>query len=104
MPKPETNLDDKKVLATLNQILELELAGVVRYMHYSFMIFGHQRIPITAWLRKQADESLAHSVLAGEHITRSGATLRCASASCSRRTSTRSTRSSTRPTRTRRRA
>jgi len=72
MPKTESSPDDKKILATLNQILELELAGVVRYMHYSFMIFGHQRIPITAWLRKQADESLAHSVLAGEHITSLG--------------------------------
>src|SRR4051794_14075909 len=42
----------KKILASLDQILELELAGVVRYMHYSFMIFGHNRIPIVAWLRE----------------------------------------------------
>ena len=35
----------KKVIESLNRILELELAGVVRYMHYSFMIFGHNRIP-----------------------------------------------------------
>jgi bacterioferritin len=57
------------VVATLNRILELELAGVVRYLHYSFMIFGHNRIPITSWLRAQADESRAHAVEAGEHIT-----------------------------------
>ena len=42
---------DAAVIVTLNQILELELAGVVRYMHYSFMIFGHSRIPIVSWLR-----------------------------------------------------
>ena len=62
----------KKVVDILNRILELELAGVVRYMHYSFMIFGHSRIPIVAWLRDQANESLAHAVLAGEHITSLG--------------------------------
>ncbi|HEU4781526.1 MAG TPA: ferritin-like domain-containing protein [Steroidobacteraceae bacterium] len=62
----------KQVLASLNRILELELAGVVRYMHYSFMIFGHNRIPIVAWLRDQSNESNAHAVLAGEHITAFG--------------------------------
>ena len=62
----------KKVHDSLNHILELELAGVVRYMHYSFMIFGHNRIPIVAWLRDQATESNAHAVLAGELITAHG--------------------------------
>ena len=61
-----------KVVDTLNRILELELAGLVRYLHYSFMIFGHNRIPIVAWLRGQADESQAHAVQAGEHITNLG--------------------------------
>lgn len=65
-------IDNNEVVAVLNRILELELAGVVRYMHYSFMIFGHNRIPITAWLRGQANESLAHAVLAGEHVTTFG--------------------------------
>jgi bacterioferritin len=61
-----------KVVETLNHILELELAGLVRYLHYSFMIFGHNRIPIVAWLRGQADESQAHAIQAGEHITNLG--------------------------------
>ncbi|HUI60472.1 MAG TPA: ferritin-like domain-containing protein [Steroidobacteraceae bacterium] len=64
--------DSEKVLVTLNRILELELAGLVRYLHYSFMIFGHNRIPIVSWLRSQADESQAHAVEAGEHITHLG--------------------------------
>lgn len=62
----------KQVIDALNHILELELAGVVRYMHYSFMIFGHNRIPIVAWLRDQANESQAHAAQAGEHITTFG--------------------------------
>jgi bacterioferritin len=62
----------QKIVDILNRILELELAGVVRYTHYSFMIFGHSRIPIVSWLRGQASESQAHAVLAGEHITSLG--------------------------------
>ena len=71
----DSELDPKlaqTVIDSLNHILELELAGVVRYMHYSFMIFGHNRIPIVAWLREQATESNAHAALAGEHITACG--------------------------------
>ena len=71
----DSELDPKlagKVIDSLNHILELELAGVVRYMHYSFMIFGHNRIPIVGWLREQSTESNAHAVLAGEHITALG--------------------------------
>ncbi len=64
--------DTAEVVEILNRILELELAGLVRYLHYSFMIFGHNRIPIVAWLRSQADESQAHAVQAGEHITNLG--------------------------------
>jgi len=62
-------VDTKAVIAILNRILEQELAGVVRYTHYSFMVFGHGRIPIVSWLRAQADESLLHAQSAGEMIT-----------------------------------
>jgi bacterioferritin len=73
MTAAQPNKEDTEVVVrTLNQILELELAGLVRYLHYSFMIFGHNRIPIVAWLRSQAEEAQAHSVLAGEHITSLG--------------------------------
>lgn len=61
--------DKDQVLGLLNRILEQELAGVVRYTHYSFLVFGHSRIPIVSWLRSQADESLLHAQQAGEMIT-----------------------------------
>jgi bacterioferritin len=64
--------DSARIIDTLKRILELELAGLVRYLHYSFMVFGHNRIPIVAWLRSQAVEAQAHAVLAGEHITSLG--------------------------------
>ncbi len=60
------------MLATLNELLEMELAGVVRYTHYSLMVFGHTRIPIIKWLRDQGRESLGHAEQIGELITSMG--------------------------------
>jgi len=62
-------MDKKPIVEKLNQILEMELAGVVRYTHYSLMVFGYNRIPIVSWLRGQAQESLLHAQSAGERIT-----------------------------------
>src|SRR5436190_10953792 len=62
-----------KVVEILNRILEAELAGVVRYTHYSFLVFGFGRIPIVSWLRDQAAESLAHAEQVGDWITTLGA-------------------------------
>jgi bacterioferritin len=64
-----SEIDKEKVVEVLNRILESELAGVIRYTHYSFMVFGFGRIPIVEWLRQQADESLVHAQQAGEWIT-----------------------------------
>ena len=63
----------KKVIDTLNKILEMELAGAIHYTHYSFMVYGYNRIPIVSWLATQADESLAHAREAGELVTQLGA-------------------------------
>ena len=65
-------MDKDKVIKTLNGILELELAGVVRYTHYSMMVFGHARIPIMSWMSAQADEGLVHARRAGDLVTSLG--------------------------------
>ena len=65
-------MDKTKVLNCLNKILELELAGVVRYTHYAFMVQGPYRLSVVNWLREQAKESLTHAELVGEHITSLG--------------------------------
>jgi Predicted membrane protein (DUF2127) len=44
----------------LDRILQMELAGVIYYTHYSFMIYGHARIPITSWLRENATPQKAN--------------------------------------------
>ncbi len=67
------NINQDQVVAVMNRILEEEFAGVVRYTHYSFLVFGFGRIPIVSWLREQADESLLHAQQAGEWITTLGA-------------------------------
>jgi bacterioferritin len=67
------DLDKDRVVATLNRLLEAELAGVVHYTHYSFLVFGYGRIPIVGWLRTQADEALIHAQQVGEWITTLGA-------------------------------
>lgn len=72
MPAARDSIDTKKVVDTLNTILETELAGIVRYMHYSLMIFGHSRIPIVQWMRAQATEGMTHATQAGEIITSLG--------------------------------
>jgi len=61
-------LDTKKACAILNEIMEYELAGVVRYTHSAMMITGQYRIPIVAFLKEQASESLLHAQGAGELI------------------------------------
>jgi bacterioferritin len=65
-------LDNAKIAKLLNRILEEELAGVVRYTHYSFMIFGYNRIPIVSWFRAEATISLGHAHQAGEMLTHMG--------------------------------
>ena len=65
-------MNKEKVLGSLNKILELELAGVVKYTHYAFMVQGPYRLTVVEWLREQAQESLTHAESVGEHITSLG--------------------------------
>ncbi len=60
------------IIEKLNEIMELELAGVVRYTHYSLMVFGYNRIPIVSWLKSNALEGLDHAQKAGEFVTMLG--------------------------------
>lgn len=61
-----------KILKCLNEIYREEMAGINRYLHYSFMVMGHNRIPIQKWFRDQATESMGHAIEVGEKITALG--------------------------------
>lgn len=62
-------LDNQKTIDILNAIMEFELAGVVRYTHYSLMVTGPNRLPIVAFFKAQASESLLHAQQVGEILT-----------------------------------
>jgi bacterioferritin len=62
-------LDLPKTIQLLNTIMEFELAGVVRYTHYSLMVTGPHRIPIVQFFQAQAQESLTHAQQVGEILT-----------------------------------
>ncbi len=62
-------LDTAKTIELLNTIMEFELAGVVRYTHYSLMVTGPHRIPIVQFFQTQAQESLTHAQQVGEILT-----------------------------------
>jgi len=63
---------NKQVLDLLGKIYQEEMEGITRYLHYSFMIMGYNRIPIQNWFRSNASESMAHATIIGEKITSLG--------------------------------
>ena len=70
--KALTQTQKEAIIAKLNEIMELELAGVVRYTHYSLMVYGYHRIPIVSWLKSNSSEGLEHAHKAGEFVTMLG--------------------------------
>jgi bacterioferritin len=63
------DLDKEKTIELLRNLMEFELAGVVRYTHYSLMVTGPNRIPIVDFFKAQASESLLHAQQVGEILT-----------------------------------
>lgn len=65
-------MTNEQIVSRLQAILENELAGAMMYLHYSFYIHGHARIPITGWLRSQSSEGMMHATLVGDKIAALG--------------------------------
>jgi len=61
-------MNKKLAIEKLSEIFILELSGVIRYTHYSLMIFGYNRLPLIDIFKSQASKSLTHANLAGEYI------------------------------------
>ena len=59
----------KKTINILNEILQYELAGVVKYTHFALMVAGPNRITLDNFFKAQATESLEHALQAGELLT-----------------------------------
>jgi bacterioferritin len=62
----------KEIMQCLDKIFQAEMSGIIRYLHYSFMVLGYNRIPIQKWFRDQAGEGQAHAIAVGEKITSYG--------------------------------
>ena len=62
----------EKLIKALNEDLEKEMAGIVRYLHHSFIVFGPNRGPLVQMFRTQATESMNHAIQLGEKITALG--------------------------------
>ena len=55
----KTAIDQDAVIKVLNAILEAELAGVVRYTHYAFMVFGYNRLlSLLGYVTKQRNRCI----------------------------------------------
>lgn len=63
---------NEKLIKALNHDLEKEMAGIVRYLHHSFIVFGPHRGPLVQMFRTQAQESMTHAIQLGEKITALG--------------------------------
>ncbi len=63
------NLDLDKTIATLNEVMKYELAGVVKYTHFALMVTGPNRLTLDKFFKQQAVESLEHAQQAGELLT-----------------------------------
>ena len=61
--------DTERIIPVLNDIMQAELAGVVRYTHYALVITGPNRLPLVQFMQEQAAESLQHAQQAGEILT-----------------------------------
>lgn len=72
MSTHEKSYQNKSVLSLLGDIYKSEMSGINRYLHYSFMIVGYNRIPIQAWFRDNAKEAMDHATTVGEKITSLG--------------------------------
>ncbi len=64
--------NNEKLIKALNVDLEKEMAGIVRYLHHSFIVFGPNRGPLVQMFRAQATESMTHAIQLGEKITALG--------------------------------
>lgn len=63
------SIDPESVTPILNDIMKIELAGVVRYTHYALVITGPNRLPLVDFMKSQAAESLDHAQAVGEILT-----------------------------------
>jgi len=66
------NVNRKKVISILNEIMKYELGGVVRYTHSALMVVGPYRESLISYFNGQSSESLTHAQSAGDLLVSLG--------------------------------
>jgi len=66
------NVNRKKVISILNEIMKYELGGVVRYTHSALMVVGPYRESLVSYFNGQSSESLTHAQSAGDLLVSLG--------------------------------
>lgn len=65
-------MDRAKVISTMNEALRLELASALKYLDFSFRVFGPTRKPIVEHFLEEAKESFGHATMLGDKIVALG--------------------------------
>ena len=63
------DVDSRKIISLLDDVVKYELCGVVKYTHFALMVTGPNRISLDKFFKEQASESLEHAQRAGELLT-----------------------------------
>jgi bacterioferritin len=61
-----------ELIENLNRALGLELAGVIQYMHHSFLVTGPEREVFRSFFRNMSEESRDHAAILGDKIVALG--------------------------------
>jgi bacterioferritin len=61
-------MDKKQVIEKLNEMLEHEMASMVRYLHHSFVVPGIGRAPIVGMMQSRAKEAMTHATVLGNKV------------------------------------
>ena len=67
-------MDTSEVISTMNVALKLELTSAMRYLDFSFRVFGPTRKPIVSHFLEEAKESFDHATMLGDKIVALGGT------------------------------
>lgn len=65
-------MDKAKVVNAMNDALRLELESALKYLDFSFRVFGPNRKPIVEHFLDEAKESFDHATMLGEKIVALG--------------------------------
>ncbi len=65
-------MDKDKVVSAMNEALRMELTSAMKYLDFSFRVFGPTRKPVVEHFMEEAKESFDHATMLGNKIVALG--------------------------------